>query len=120
MTFDHHLVCGDELLSLCRRCSGSEGRYGVRSGIGRDCVYPRRIVDDDAVLCFRDCTGEMAILQSLFVVVRLMTVKMPPISSSRRSMASGVMTPCRRVNLSRRLISVSYAPDAFDEVIGRN
>jgi hypothetical protein len=31
-----------------------------------------------------------------------------------------VMTPCRRVNLSRRLISISYAPDAFDEVISRN
>ncbi len=43
-----------------------------------------------------------------------MTVKMLPSLSSRQLIASGVMTPFRRVILSLRLMSVSYAPDDLD------
>ena len=72
-------------------------------------MQPRRIVDDNTVLCLGDGTCEVAVLLALLVVV-----KMPPSSSSRQSTASGVMMPFRRVIFSRWLMSVSYAPDDFD------
>ena len=46
-----------------------------------------------------------------------MTVNIPPSSSSSLSTASGVITPLSRVSLSRREISVSYAPLLLDVVM---
>ena len=55
------LVACNNLLALCRAYIGTECRGCVCPRISQSCIAPRRIVDDDAVLCLGNNRGKEAV-----------------------------------------------------------
>jgi hypothetical protein len=113
------LVLRHELFSRRGCIACCEGVCRVCSWVGRYHVVPGGAADDEPVLALGDHTRQMAVLLSLLVVVGLRHSEYSAKLVFELSTASGMITPLRRVSLSRREMSVSYAPcDAEGVIVG--
>ncbi len=112
-----NFVLRHELLACC-------GCITCCKGVGRVCAWidwyrvgPGWVSDDEPVLTFGDCTCQMAVLLSLFVVMGFYRVEYTAKLVLSLSTASGVITLFKHVSLLRRDISVSYTLLDAEEVI---
>ena len=106
-----------ELLSLGSCIVCREGCLGVRAWVDRYTVFPCCVAVYESVFRLRDCAGKVAILLALFVMVGFCDREYP--TELIFKLVNGLWSDhaLRRVNLSRREISVSYAPLLLDVVM---